>query len=513
MAVNNLVKRIQQIMYKDAGVNGDAQRIEQMVWIFFLKVYDAQEEDWECEDEEFESIIPEPLRWRNWAPSKDEEGRLRGDVLTGDELLNFIDNTLFPVLQGKNSIDGNIKGIRVDGETARGKAIVQDVFQEVHQYMKDGVLLRQVIDVVDEVDFLDSEESHLFGDIYENILKDLQAAGNAGEFYTPRALTDFIVKMLNPRIGETFGDFAMGTAGFLVSALNYMKPQCETSEDAELFQNTFIGQEWKPFPYLLAVTNMLLHGISNPQLYHMDSLGRNMSLYHDEGKVDVIAMNPPYGGSTAEATKMNFKQEYRSSETADLFMVLIMERLARGGRAGVVVPDGFLFGNDTAKNTIKERLLREYNLHTIIRLPGSIFAPYTSIATNVLFFNNETADDAPEGFATKQTWFYRMDMPAGYKHFSKTKPMRLEHTEDIQQWWSNREQIVNSESDVKAMSFAPQQLLESGLNFDLCKFPKEEEEVLPPDELLANYWAKRRELDERIDSTLKEIEMMLGINI
>lgn len=511
MAVVNIVKTLQNIMHKDAGVNGDAQRIEQMVWIFFLKIYDAQEEDWECEDPDFVSIIPEELRWRNWAHSKDENGKYKNDALTGDALLHFIDNKLFPVLQGKNAIDGSIKGIRIKKDTSRGQAIVQDVFMEVHQYMKDGTLLRQAIDVVDEIDFLDSEESHMFGDIYESILKDLQGAGNAGEFYTPRALTDFIIWALAPQLGEKVGDFAMGTGGFLVSALDYLYPQCKTSEDIEIYQNSVIGQEWKPFPYLLAVTNLLLHQIPNPQLYHMDSLGVQMSEYHDEGKVDVIAMNPPYGGSTADSTKKNFKQEYRSSETADLFLVLIMERLAKGGRAGVVVPDGFLFGNDTAKNAIKLRLLKEFNLHTIIRLPGSIFSPYTSIATNILFFNNETHPDAPEGYATKETWVYRMDMPEGYKHFSKTRPMKAEHTEEMKAWWKEHQEIALSDKDFKSKCFTPQELVDGGLNIDLCKFPKEEEEVLRPEELLAQYWQRRDELDMRIDNTLAEIEEMLGL--
>ena len=275
MAVNNLVKRLQQIMWKDAGINGDAQRIEQMVWIFFLKVYDAQEEDWEIDEEEqdreFVSIIPEELRWRNWAHSKDEEGKYKNDCLTGDALLAFINNRLFPVLKGTDALDNSgLKGIRVTHETPRGKAIVQEVFSEVNQYMKNGTLLRQMIDVVDEIDFSDSEESHMFGDIYEGILKDLQTAGKAGEFYTPRALTDFIINRLQPQLGEKVGDFAMGTGGFLVSALRYLQPQCKKAEDATTYQNSIIGQEWKPFPYLLAVTNLLLHGMKHPDLHHMD---------------------------------------------------------------------------------------------------------------------------------------------------------------------------------------------------------------------------------------------------
>ena len=510
MAVGNLVKRLQDIMRKDAGINGDAQRIEQMVWMFFLKVYDAAEEDWELEEENFRSIIPEPLRWRNWAPSKDGDGKLKSDFLTGQNLLDFINEKLFRVLKGEDSLDGGIKGIQVTRETARHQAVVRDVFQEVNQYMKNGVLLRQMIDEIDAVDLLDSEESHQFGDMYETLLKDLQAAGNAGEFYTPRPLTDFTVEHLEPKLGELMGDLAAGTGGFDISTLNYLKKQKKTPKDEELFQRSVMGQEWKPFPYLLGVTNIMLHGIKDPQFYHMDSLGKNMSEYQEDGKLDTIAMNPPYGGATDAATKMNFKAEYRSSETADLFMVLIMQRLNRGGRAGVVVPDGFLFGTDSAKLAIKKRLLSEFNLYTIIRLPGSVFSPYTSIATNILFFNNERAEGAPEGYKTRETWFYRMDMPEGYKHFSKTRPILNSHFDVVNEWWKNRQALEDGE---KSRSFTAQELMDTGCNFDQCKFPKEEEEVLRPEELLKKYHEERTALDAKIDQTLSEIHIMLGINL
>lgn len=514
MAVGNLVKRLQDIMRKDAGINGDAQRIEQMVWMFFLKVYDAAEEDWELDamdnDETFKSIIPEELRWRNWAPSRDEEGKLKSDFLTAQPLLDFINEKLFRVLKGEDSLDGSIKGIQVTRETARHQAVVRDVFEEVNQYMKNGVLLRQMIDEIDAVDLLDSQESHAFGDMYETLLKDLQAAGNAGEFYTPRPLTDFTVEHLEPQLGEVMGDLAAGTGGFIISTLKYLEKQKKTAKDEELFQKSVMGQEWKPFPYLLGVTNIMLHGIKDPQLYHMDSLGKNMSEYQEEGKLDTIAMNPPYGGATDAATKMNFKAEYRSSETADLFLVLIMQRLNRGGRAGVVVPDGFLFGTDGAKLAIKKRLLQEFNLHTIIRLPGSVFSPYTSIATNILFFNNERAEGAPEGYKTRETWFYRMDMPEGYKHFSKTRPILNSHFDVVNEWWKNRQELEDGE---KSRSFTPQELMDMGCNFDQCKFSKEEEEVLRPEELLRQYHEKRTALDAKIDQTLSEIQKMLEIDL
>ena len=502
MAVNNIIKRIQNIMRSDAGINGDAQRIEQMTWMFFLKVYDTQEETWEYkaykEKKEYTSIIPEELRWRNWAVDEKD-----GNAITGDELLKFVNERLFPTL----------KSLPVDATTPRAKAIVQETFADLNQYMKNGTLLRQVINIVNEIEFDDAEDRHTFGDIYEGILKDLQSAGHAGEFYTPRALTDFIVEMLDPKLGETFGDFTSGTGGFLTSALNHIAKSVRSAEDGEKYQNAVTGQEWKPLPYLLSITNLLLHDVEAPNIRNCDSLGTNVSNFKEADKVDVIGMNPPYGGSTEESVKSNFPTQYRSSETADLFIALIMYRLKAGGRAGVIIPDGFLFGTDGAKLAIKENLLRKFNLHTIIRLPGSIFAPYTSIATNILFFDNEAADGCAEGFKTKDVWFYRLDMPEGYKHFSKTKPMKLEHCQPIKEWWNDRKEIVGDEIGEKSRVFSAQQLLDMDCNFDQCKFPKNDEEILPPAELLADYFKKRKALDHEIDKTLAEIQRILGIDV
>lgn len=502
MAVNNIVKRLQNIMRQDAGINGDAQRIEQMTWMFFLKVYDTQEETWEYkaakEKREFTSIIPEDLRWRNWAVDEKD-----GSALTGDLLLNFINDKLFPTL----------KNLEVTRETPRSKSIVKEVFEDLNQYMKNGILLRQVINVINEIEFDDADDRHMFGDIYEGILKDLQSAGNAGEFYTPRALTDFIIQQLNPILGETVGDFTSGTGGFLTSALNHLNKQVKTADDGRLFQDAVVGQEWKPLPYLLSITNLLLHDVEAPNIRHCDSLGTKMSDFKEADKVDVIAMNPPYGGSTDASVKSNFPMAFRSSETADLFMVLIMYRLKKDGRAAVIVPDGFLFGVDGAKLAIKTEMLKKFNLHTIIRLPGSIFSPYTSIATNILFFNNETADGAPEGYATKETWFYRLDMPEGYKHFSKTKSMKLEHCQPIVEWWNDRKEIILDEGGEKSRCYSVEDLVALDCNFDQCKFPKDEEEILPPAELLADYYKKRAALDHEIDKTLSEIQKILGITI
>ena len=498
MAVSNIVKRLQNIMRNDAGINGDAQRIEQMTWLFFLKVYDAQEEEWELKQDNFKSIIPEELRWRNWAASSNSN-----TSLTGDALLDFVNNKLFPQLQD----------LQLTLQSSRSQWIVKEVFANLNQYMKDGTMLRQVINVIDEIDFTDAEDRHTFGDIYEGILKGLQSAGNAGEFYTPRALTDFIVQMLDPKLGEQMGDFSAGTGGFLVSTLNHLAAQTKTPQDEILWQESVRGKEWKPLPYLLSITNLLLHGVEAPNIENGDSLGTPISSIKESDKVDVIAMNPPYGGSTTEAAKKNFPTDVRSSETADLFMVLIMRRLKQNGRAGVIIPDGFLFGTDGAKLAIKTALLRDFNLHTIIRLPGSIFAPYTSIATNIVFFNNEAAEGAPEGFKTKEVWFYRLDMPEGYKHFNKTNPMKLVHCQPAAEWWNNRQPLQDSDGNDKARCFSTEELVAMSCNFDQCKFPKSEEEILPPAELLKDYFAKRAELDREIDRTLSEIQKILGIDV
>ena len=499
MALTNFVKNIRNIMRNDAGINGDAQRIEQIAWMLFLKVYDEKENDWEFNEDDYQSFIPENCRWRNWA--HDEED---GEALTADKLLDFVDNTLFPTL----------KGLEVTPETPMRSAIVRATFENANQYMKDGVLLRQVLNVIDELDLSSYEDSHAFGEIYESILKEMQSAGTAGEFYTPRALTDFMAEIIQPKVGEKMADFACGTGGFLTSWLKALDKKVVTAEDREAYATSIYGIEKKQFPYMLCVTNMLLHNIESPKVMHDNSLTKDVLNYTDDDKFDVILMNPPYGGNEKADVKRHFPSDLSSSETADLFMVVIMYRLAKQGRAAVILPDGFLFGTDGAKLAIKEKLLREFNLHTIIRLPGSIFAPYTSIATNILFFDNERAEGAKEGFSTNETWFYRLDMPEGYKHFSKTKPMQSEHCQPIRDWWNNRTVIADEESgDYKSRSFSAQELLDMQCNFDQCKFPKEEEEVLRPEELLKEYHEKRTALDQKIDQTLSEIQKILGVSL
>ncbi|MBP8593687.1 MAG: SAM-dependent DNA methyltransferase [Ruminococcus sp.] len=488
-SLGNFVKRLRDIMRNDAGINGDAQRIEQIAWLLFLKVYDTKEEDWEFDDDNYESIIPEECRWRNWAV---DDGK--GTAITGDALLDFINNKLFPTL----------KNIEVSKTTPINKAIVKTTFEDTNNYMKDGVLLRQVVNVIDELQLTDYEESHAFGEIYESILKELQSAGSAGEFYTPRAVTDFMAQMIRPVIGEKMADFACGTGGFITSWLKALESQKKTIEDREAFDTSVYGIEKKQFPYMLCVTNLLLHDIDTPRIYHDNSLLKDVLDYTEDDQFDVILMNPPYGGSEKNEVKNHFPSDLASSETADLFMSVIMYRLKQNGRAAVILPDGFLFGTDNAKVAIKKKLLSEFNLHTVIRMPHSVFAPYTSITTNILFFDRTGS--------TKETWFYRLDMPDGYKNFSKTKPMKLEHFAPAIEWWNNREEIIIDGFN-KAKKYTFEELSkDKGYNIDLCGFPHEEEEILPPKELIQQYQEKRASLNADIDRILEQITGILGIS-
>ena len=497
---SGFIKRIRDIMRMDAGINGDAQRIEQMVWMLFLKVYDAKEDDWELNEDNYESIIPEDLRWRNWAKADSN-----GHAMTGDKLLNFVNNTLFTVLKGNDVKEGDTilyEGIKVTPATPIKKAIVKSTFEDANNYMKDGVYLRQVIDVIDEIEFDDVKESHAFGFVYEEILRELQSAGSSGEFYTPRAVTEFMALMIKPKLGEKMADFACGTGGFITSWLGQLSKQVTDTAAKKQLDDSIYGIEKKPFPYLLCVTNMLLHDIEVPNIYHMNSLKHNLLDYTDADKFDVILMNPPYGGHEDKSIQGFFPDDLASSETADLFMSVILYRLKKNGRAAVVVPDGFLFGLDNAKVNIKKKLIGEFNLHTVVRLPGSVFSPYTSITTNLLFFDNTKP--------TSETWFYRVDIPSDRKHFSKTKPMELKHFEDCITWWNNKEIIPDGEY-FKAQKFTADYLLnEQGCNIDLCGYPHEEEEVLAPADLIQKYEEKRASLNAEIDRTILALSASLN---
>ncbi|WP_296869353.1 class I SAM-dependent DNA methyltransferase [uncultured Methanobrevibacter sp.] len=488
MSLNNFVKTIQNIMRKDAGVNGNAQRIEQMAWILFLKIYDHQEKNWEFDDDNYKSIIPEELRWRNWAIDNRD-----GKALTGDDLLDFVNNKLFPCL----------KNLELNEYSKRNEIIVKEVFEDNNNYMKDGVLLRQVVNVIDDLNLANQEYKHAFGEIYERILKDLQNARDSGEFYTPRAVTDFMAIMLEPQLTDKIADFACGTGGFLTSVLKLLDGKVISSEDRDLYKESVYGIEKKPLPYMLCVTNMLLHNIDNPNIIHGNSFTiKHVRDYTDEEKFDVVIMNPPFGGNENKSVQNNFPNDLRSAETADLFMSVIMYRLKKNGRAAVILPDGFLFNTDNIKVSIKKKLLSEFNLHTIIRLPPSVFSPYASIATNILFFENT--------HPTEETWFYRVDMPEGYKHFSKTKPMRLEHFNEATEWWDNKKAIEVDGFD-KARKYTIQEIIENDYDLDLCGFPHKEEEILPPRELIAHYQKEKARLNVQIDETLDEIKRILDI--
>ena len=477
-------------MRNDAGVNGDAQRIEQIVWILFLKIYDAKEEEWELIHDDYHSIIPENCKWRNWAVDRKD-----GEALTGDAFLNFVNNNLFTTL----------KNLEIDDETPMNQVIVKYAFEDANNYQKDGVLLRQVVNVIDEIDFTEYGERHAFGTLYESFLKDLQSAGNAGEFYTPRAVTDFMVEVIKPKLGEKIADFACGTGGFLVSALNALSAQVENSLDnREIYSNSIHGVEKKALPHILCITNMLLHDIDNPDILHGNTLETDYKEYRNMEQYDIVLMNPPYGGNEKDSVKSNFPSDLRSSETADLFIDIIMFRLKKNGRCGIILPDGFLFGTDNAKVNIKKKLLSEFNLHTIIRMPHSVFAPYTSITTNILFFDNT--------HPTNEIWFYRLDMPEGYKNFSKTKPMKLEHFDSVLKWWDNREEI-EVDGFPKAKKYSVSDIEELGYNLDQCGFPHEEEVILDPMDLILLYQEKRSSLNAEIDHVLEKITSMLGGNL
>lgn len=419
MSVSGTVKSIQDIMRKDAGVDGDAQRISQLGWMLFLKICGDQDQERELFDKSYNSPIPEPYRWSNWAA--DDEG------ITGEALLNFINNDLFPAL----------KGLPSEGANGRRGAVVRNVFEDAYNYMKNGTLVRQVANKINEIDFNSTEDRHLFGDIYEQILKDLQSAGNAGEFYTPRAVTQFMVDMVDPKLGETMMDPACGTGGFLTCTIEHVREKYVNSvEDEETLQASLLGVEKKPLPHLLCVTNMLLHGIDMPSfIRHDNTLARPYRDYGPSDRIDIILTNPPFGGKEEDGIESNFPAEYRTKETADLFLVLINRLLQTDGRGAVILPNGSLFGTGVQAR-IRKMFLRECNLHTIIRMPNGVFAPYTPIPTNILFFERPGP--------TKEIWYYEHPLPEDRKNYTKTKPLRLAEFNPCKEWWSQREQNLHA---------------------------------------------------------------------
>ena len=478
MSVSSVIKSIQDIMRKDAGVDGDAQRLGQMSWLLFLKIFDAQEEELEFEQTDYQCPLPEQYLWRNWAA--DNEG------ITGDELLEFVNDQLFPDLKNLTApIKLNPRGY-----------VAKEAFSDAFNYMKNGTLLRQVINKLNEIDFTDSTERHLFGDLYEQILKDLQSAGNAGEFYTPRAITRFIVDRVDPKLGESIMDPACGTGGFLACSFDHVKNNyVKTADDHQTLQQQIHGVEKKQLPHLLCTTNMLLHGIEVPvQVKHGNTLNKPLANWDDE--LDVIVTNPPFGGTEEDGIEKNFPADLRTRETADLFLQLIIEILKNGGRAAVVLPDGTLFG-EGVKTKIKKLLTEECNLHTIVRLPNGVFNPYTGIKTNILFFT--------KGKPTEKVWFYEHPYPDGVKNYNKTKPMKFEEFQTEIDWWGNETDGFASRLETEqAWQVSIDEIIARNFNLDI-KNPHVGEQIShDPQELLSDY-AKQQADIQALRDQLKGI--------
>jgi len=408
MSTTTIIKSIRDIMRKDTGVDGDAQRISQMVWMLFMKIFSNKEEDWKNSIKGYISPIPENLRWHNWAIAEDK--------LTGDELIEFINLEVFPVLK------------KLDPTTSKQARVVKSVFEDTYNYMKNGTLFRQVITEINKIDFNETSESHVFNDIYESILKELQSAGASGEYYTPRAITQFMVDMIDPKLGESILDPACGTGGFLTCSINHIRSKTKNNE-REILQETIRGIEKKPLPHLLCTTNLMLHGFDLPSINRDNLLSKPFNGWREDDFVDIILSNPPFGGTEENGTENNFPQEFRTKETADLFLALIVKLLKKNGRAAVVLPDGFLFG-EGVRTRIKEDLLTQCNLHTIIRLPNGVFNPYTTIKTNLLFFD--------KGTSTKEIWYFEHPYPQNQKNYNRSRPISIKEFDLEKEWWYNR---------------------------------------------------------------------------
>ncbi len=444
--ISAILKSIQTIMWQDTGLNGDAQRIEQLGWMLFLKIFSDKDKELELLDDNYTSPIPDLFHWvkakGNWAG--DDEG------MTGDELLEFVDRQLFPALRNIDVSTGNRRAL-----------IVREVFEGNNNYMKSGINIRKVLNKLNEMDFNVAKDRHAFGELYESILKGLQSAGKSGEFYTPRAITSFITEMINPQLGEKILDPACGTGGYLTCAIEHLKSQANSVEERQSIAENVIGWEYKPLPYLLATTNLILHDMEVPNIRFGDALDQPLSNFTERHRVNAILANPPFGGIVANNNENNFPQNFRTKESADLFLILMIHLLKQGGRAGIVLPDGSLTG-DGVKQRVRQKLLEECNLHTIIRLPNSVFQPYATVATNLLFFT--------KGTPTKEVWYYEHRLPEGQKAYNKTKPIQAKEFDPIKTWWTDRK-----ESDI-AWKVPIQSIIDRNFDLDI-KNPTKQEEV------------------------------------
>jgi type I restriction enzyme M protein len=466
--VSGIIKSIQDIMRKDVGVDGDAQRISQLVWMFFLKIFDDREAELELTEDDYKSPLPEHLRWRNWAA--DSEG------MTGDELSDFVNLQLFPTLKDKLNLQN------------KRAQVVHNVFEDAYNYMKSGTLMRQVINKISEIDFNTKDDRHTFGNIYEQILKDLQSAGNAGEFYTPRAVTTFIVDRVAPQLDEIVLDPACGTGGFLSNVIEFKREHfVHTAADEAILQSTVHGVEKKTLPHMLCTTNMILHGIDSPtNIRHDNTLSRPLRDYGPKDRVHVIVTNPPFGGMEEDGIENNFPATFRTRETADLFLTLIIHLLKPNGRAALVLPDGFLFG-EGIKSRIKEKLFEECNLNTIVRLPNGVFSPYTGIKTNLLFFT--------KGKPTETVWYYEHPYPEGVKSYNKTKPMRFEEFQPEIDWWGTEaDGFAARVENEQAWKVSLEDIKARNYNLDI-KNPHVGEQIShDPDELLRKYEQQQKSI-------------------
>jgi type I restriction enzyme M protein len=482
--VGGVVKSIQDIMRKDVGVDGDAQRIGQLVWMFFLKIFDDREAELELLEDNYQSPLPEPLRWRNWAA--DPEG------ITGDALNDFVNGELFPALK---------EGLTLQGPAGARAAVIRSVFVDAYNYMKSGTLIRQVLNKICETDFNNTEDRHTFGAIYEQILRDLQSAGNSGEFYTPRAVTKFIVDRVAPQLDESVLDPACGTGGFLTCTIDYKRERfVNSAEDESVLERSINGVEKKALPHLLCTTNMILHGLDTPkQIEHDNMLSRRAYKdYSEKDRVDVIVTNPPFGGTEEDGVENQFPATYRTRETADLFMALVIKLLKVEGRAAVVLPDGFLFG-EGMKTRLKEELMDRCNLHTIVRLPTGVFNPYTSIKTNILFFSKKKAEEGGEP-ATETVWFYEHPYPEGVTSYNKTKPMRFEEFETDIAWWGSEDDGFASRVETEhAWQVTLDDIKTRNYNLDIKNPNAPEAATHDPETLLAQYRSQQQEIQNLRD--------------
>lgn len=472
--IGNIIKTLQNIMRKDPGVSGDAQRIEQLGWMISLKVIDDKHKEIEETTEAYVPPVPKALQWRNWAA--DDEG------MTGDELKNFVDGKLIPNLKNLDVSSGD--------KCAR---IIRNIFDGINNYMKNGTIIRQVINQLNQIDFNSSEDRHIFGDIYETILRDLQSSGNYGEFYTPRAITEFVTEMVDPRLSEKVLDPACGTGGFLTSAIENIRKHHEVKGVRELkeLEKTIHGIEYKPLPFMLCVTNLILHDIKAPTIDYTDSLNREYTSISQKDRVDVILANPPFGASVTDGVETNFPLNFRTTESADLFLLLMTRYLKDGGRAGIVLPDGSLTGGGV-KQRIRQHLLETCSLHTIVRLPNSVFQPYASVATNLLFFE--------KGKPTKEIWYWEHKLPKGVKAYSKTNPIHKSEFDELKKWWNKRK--INEQ----AWKASIKEIAANGYNLDI-KNPHapEKKQAYSSSEILSMLHESFHKSDELLDKLKKEL--------